>query len=191
MKDLYLMRHGQTLFNLRRKIQGWCDSPLTEEGIAQARRAGELLRERGITFDHAYSSTAERACDTLEFTLEAAGCPLPYERLKGLRERFFGTFEGESEDLNPPFEEYDALFSRYGGETGEAVRERMVATLREVMERPGHERVIATSHAGACMSFLSDTGDPRELLGGIMPNCGILHFAYQDGEFEFIELLGR
>ena len=39
MKHLYLLRHGETLFNLRHKIQGWCDSPLTEEDIAQARRA--------------------------------------------------------------------------------------------------------------------------------------------------------
>ena len=35
-KILYLMRHGQTQFNVRRKIQGWCDSPLTKQGIAQA-----------------------------------------------------------------------------------------------------------------------------------------------------------
>lgn len=35
-KTLYLMRHGQTLFNLQHKIQGWCDSPLTELGIKQA-----------------------------------------------------------------------------------------------------------------------------------------------------------
>ena len=42
MKDLYLMRHGETLFNQRRKIQGWCDSPLTEKGIEQAQKAGEL-----------------------------------------------------------------------------------------------------------------------------------------------------
>ena len=36
-KTLYLMRHGQTLFNLQHKIQGWCDSPLTELGIKQAK----------------------------------------------------------------------------------------------------------------------------------------------------------
>ena len=36
MKTLYLMRHGQTLFNLQHKIQGWCDAPLTEIGIKQA-----------------------------------------------------------------------------------------------------------------------------------------------------------
>ena len=42
-KTFYLMRHGQTLFNLRRKIQGACDSPLTELGIKQARTAGEYF----------------------------------------------------------------------------------------------------------------------------------------------------
>ena len=43
-KDLYLMRHGQTLFNVRRRIQGWCDSPLTELGKQQALKAKEYLR---------------------------------------------------------------------------------------------------------------------------------------------------
>ena len=51
-KDLYLMRHGQTLFNVRRKIQGWCDSPLTELGKQQALNAKENLK--GISFDHYY-----------------------------------------------------------------------------------------------------------------------------------------
>ena len=40
MKTLYLMRHGQTLFNAQHKIQGWCDAPLTEIGIKQAEVAG-------------------------------------------------------------------------------------------------------------------------------------------------------
>jgi len=39
-KTLYLMRHGQTLFNLRHKVQGWCDAPLTDFGIYQAKVAG-------------------------------------------------------------------------------------------------------------------------------------------------------
>ena len=50
-KTLYLVRHGQTVFNVRRKIQGWCDSPLTELGRAQAGVAAEYFRSRGITFD--------------------------------------------------------------------------------------------------------------------------------------------
>ena len=42
-KTLYLMRHGQTLFNLQHKIQGWCDSPLTELGIKQAKVAEKMV----------------------------------------------------------------------------------------------------------------------------------------------------
>ena len=65
-KTLYLMRHGQTLFNVLKKIQGWCDSPLTEEGIRQAKIARKWFEDNNIQFDHAYSSTSERCCDTLE-----------------------------------------------------------------------------------------------------------------------------
>ena len=59
-KDLYLVRHGQTIFNLKRIIQGWSDSPLTQLGCAQAARAGMFLRARGIEPDHAYTSTLHR-----------------------------------------------------------------------------------------------------------------------------------
>lgn len=65
-KTLYLMRHGQTLFNQRKKIQGFCDAPLTDLGIKQAKIAGSYFKENNITFDQAYSSTSERASDTLE-----------------------------------------------------------------------------------------------------------------------------
>ncbi|MEG0367930.1 MAG: phosphoglycerate mutase family protein, partial [Coprobacillus sp.] len=59
VKTLYLMRHGQTLFNVRRKIQGWCDAPLTSLGQAQAKIAGEYFQKNLIHFDHAYCSTSE------------------------------------------------------------------------------------------------------------------------------------
>ena len=65
VKKLYLMRHGQTLFNLQNKIQGWCDSPLTELGQYQAKVAGQYFKDHQITFDHAYCSTSERCSDTL------------------------------------------------------------------------------------------------------------------------------
>ena len=95
MSRVYMIRHGQTLFNVLRRKQGWCDSPLTEVGIGQARAAGAYLRERGITFDHVYSSTSERCCDTTELVVPGQ----PYERVKGLKEWYFGKFEGVSEDL--------------------------------------------------------------------------------------------
>lgn len=60
MNCLYLMRHGQTRFNLQGRIQGACDSPLTEEGKEQARAASRYFQEQGIEFDKIYSSTQER-----------------------------------------------------------------------------------------------------------------------------------
>ena len=47
-KTLYLMRHGQTLFNVLKKIQGWCDSPLTEEGIRQAKIARKWFEDNNL-----------------------------------------------------------------------------------------------------------------------------------------------
>lgn len=45
MTTIYLMRHGQTYFNLWHKIQGWTDSPLTEEGIKQAKKLDDILEK--------------------------------------------------------------------------------------------------------------------------------------------------
>ena len=60
-KNLYLMRHGETLFNVQKRIQGWCDSPLTEAGEEQARQARTFFEGEGIQFDRLYASTSERA----------------------------------------------------------------------------------------------------------------------------------
>mgnify|MGYP000299637320 CR=1 FL=1 len=43
-KTLYLMRHAQTMFNVQKKIQGWCDSPLTQQGKEQAKKVSEYLK---------------------------------------------------------------------------------------------------------------------------------------------------
>lgn len=107
-KTLYIMRHGQTLFNLQHKIQGWCDTPLTPLGIHQAQVAKEYIDSQTVTFDHAYSSTSERACDTLEIVL---GSEYPYKRVKGLKEWNFGAFEGKDECLNQNFHIWISLNS--------------------------------------------------------------------------------
>ncbi len=186
-KDLYLMRHGQTLFNIRNKIQGWCDSPLTPLGISQAKQAGEKLKH--IPFDHYYCSTAERSSDTLELIIAPSQ---PYTRLKGLKERYFGTFEGESEDLNPHFEnfDYDDLFPHYGGETKQQVQNRLYQTLKQIMDQEDTKTVLAVSHCGTCYAFLSLLGDPQVLLDGKkINNCAILHFTYDNQTFQFKELI--
>lgn len=185
-KTLYLMRHGQTLFNLRRKVQGWCDSPLTELGISQAKIAGQYFKDNNIIFDHAYSSTSERACDTLEQVTD-----IPYTRVRGLKEWNFGRFEGESEDLNPKLP-YGDFFVQFGGEGEMELRDRVSATLVEIMNKEEHEVVLAVSHGAACRGFMrkwahtSDV-DQKERLG----NCCILKFEYENDEFKLLEIINH
>ena len=94
-KTLYLMRHGQTVFNLKGKIQGASDSPLTSLGIQQAQAARKYFETHNITFDTLVSSSQERASDTLENVAPERN----YQRLKGIKEWSFGLFEGESVSL--------------------------------------------------------------------------------------------
>lgn len=65
----FIVRHGQTLFNVMGKVQGWCDTPLTEEGVRGARALGRGLAD--VDFAAAYASDSGRAVQTLETLLEA------------------------------------------------------------------------------------------------------------------------
>lgn len=65
----FVVRHGQTLFNVMGKVQGWCDTPLTEEGVRAARSLGRGLA--GVDFAAAYSSDSGRAVQTLHEVLDS------------------------------------------------------------------------------------------------------------------------
>ena len=182
-RRLYVMRHAETLFNVQKKIQGWCDSPLTARGIEQAKAAGRLIRGRGLTFDHLYCSTAERTADTLEIACtEAFGEVGPYERMKGLRECGFGQFEGKDECLNPPHP-YGNFFKTYGGESDDEVNARIDATMREIMGREGHESVLCVSHAGASIHFFMDCTDHANVVVDAMSNCMIYAYDFDGKTF--------
>lgn len=184
-KQLYLIRHGETLFNVQQKIQGWCDSPLTVKGRKQAKVVADYLSD--IEFDHAYSSTSERCCDTLEYIVGKQS----YQRLKGLRERGFGIYEGESERLNPSREvmTYDDFFPNFGGETSEEVKKRVVETLSKVMEQEDHQQVIAYTSAGSCFHFLRNWTDPAEVMKKGISNCTIFKYEYEDHVFTLLDVI--
>ena len=183
-RELYLIRHGRTLFNDKRVIQGWCDSPLTDEGVVMAHRVGRYLEHERIVFDHAYTSTLTRAQQTM-----ACITDMSFERLDGLREWGFGAFEAERVSLMPPFPWGD-FFVPFGGEGQLQVRERVCATLAELMERPGHRRIIAVSHGSACREFLTRWGgDARFATGGVPGNCRIMRFSYDDGAFALEQII--
>lgn len=179
-KTLYLMRHGETEFNKKKRIQGWTDSPLTQNGIDQAKKAKEWFEKNKIQFTHAYCSTSERASDTLELITT-----LSYKRLKGLKEMNFGKFDGESESLNPPLDQYDTFFSVYGnGETRAQVQQRMNETITNIMEHSDHESVLIVSHGGAIANFYRKWENESSIKKNEpFYNCCILKYTYEDGKF--------
>jgi len=95
MYKIVLMRHGESQWNLENRFTGWTDVDLTELGRDQARRAGELLKEKGFRFDLAYTSVLTRAIRTLWIALDAMGTMyVPVQNHWRLNERHYGTLQG-------------------------------------------------------------------------------------------------
>ena len=117
---IYLVRHGQTEYNLNGRIQGWCDSPLTAEGRHQAEETGRRLQ--GVPFAAAFASTSPRAADTARMILSHAGqAAVTLSLLDELREYCFGSFEGG---------QIDTLYRRLAQEQGYASPEEWVQAYR-------------------------------------------------------------
>ncbi len=92
---LVLLRHGQSTWNLENLFTGWIDVDLSEQGHAEAREAGQLLREEGIAFDIAFTSVLKRAIRTLWYSLDEMDLMwLPVERSWRLNERHYGALQG-------------------------------------------------------------------------------------------------
>ena len=92
---LILLRHGQSTWNLENLFTGWTDVGLTELGKEEARQAGRLIREAGLTPDFLHTSVLSRAIDTADLTVAEGGWgELPTKRSWRLNERHYGALQG-------------------------------------------------------------------------------------------------
>jgi 2,3-bisphosphoglycerate-dependent phosphoglycerate mutase len=95
MRKLVLLRHGESDWNRENRFTGWTDVDLSQQGIAEARAAGRLLRAEGYDFDVAYTSVLKRAIRTLWIALEELDrIWLPEEKSWRLNERHYGALQG-------------------------------------------------------------------------------------------------
>ena len=95
MPQLVLIRHGQSQWNLENRFTGWWDVDLSEQGVAEARAAGVLLKERGFQFDLCFTSVLTRAIRTLHLVLhELESLWLPVSKDWRLNERHYGGLPG-------------------------------------------------------------------------------------------------
>ena len=182
---LYMVRHGQSVTNLERRFTGWAQAPLTEQGLADARRAGDRLR--GIAFDRIYSSDLIRAVQTAKEAIP--GCdpiqlPLLREISVGPKLEWREIADCEAEYGDALWEHRNAYdFTPYGGEN-EAL---LVARAREfisLLEEEPCEYVAAFSHAGfiSCMlgQVLGQSFDRKHIR---CENGSIAVFAHERGRW--------
>ena len=93
--DLILLRHGRSEWNDKNLFTGWHDCELNDEGRAEARRAGELLREHALVPTTVHTSVLRRAVETTEIVLEALGLgSLEVQQSWRLNERHYGDLTG-------------------------------------------------------------------------------------------------
>ncbi|KAG5181644.1 histidine phosphatase superfamily [Tribonema minus] len=92
-----LVRHGLSTFNKFDMFTGWCDCPLSEEGMEEAAESGRLLAAAGLKFDVAHTSVLKRACTSLHRMLEGAAQPwVPIKTSWMLNERHYGALQGQN-----------------------------------------------------------------------------------------------
>ena len=95
MKKIVLLRHGESTWNRENRFTGWTDVDLTEKGVAEADRAGELLKKEGFAFDKAYTSYLKRAVKTLDRVLDKLDQDwIPVEKNWRLNEKHYGMLQG-------------------------------------------------------------------------------------------------
>lgn len=95
MIKLVLLRHGESIWNKENRFTGWTDVDLSRKGIEEARKAGQLLKEKGYTFDVAFTSVLKRAIRTLWIVLDEMDLMwIPVYRSWRLNERHYGALQG-------------------------------------------------------------------------------------------------
>ena len=209
----YVVRHGQTLFNVMGKVQGWCDTPLTDEGVRAAQSLGRGLAE--VDFSAAYSSDSGRAVHTLDELLRARGSGVPfgpYDDMR-LREWCYGDLEGEPGELlhatldagfGAPlsFEEHNRRLPEVAdvladadcsgrAERFDAIERRLRGFFREAgddgLKRGGGNVLVVThSFVVRTLVYLIDperVNDPVKI-----PNASVTRISYDGSDFRLGEI---
>ena len=164
---IYLVRHGETEWNVKHITQGQSNSSLTENGIEQAEETAEKLKD--VEFNVIFSSDLSRAHKTAEIV--KLNREIIIQTSKLLRERSYGSFETKHADefrntLKDKLKERESLSdSEYSSfrlatdvETDDELMTRFIRQLREIAVAYPNKNVLVVTHAGCIKNFLIKTG---------------------------------
>ena len=169
MTTLLLVRHGETDWNAKGRLQGHTDRPLSDFGRRQAHELAEELDDEEL--EAIYSSDLARARETAEIVGRKLGLPTVLD--PDLREKDWGTWEGLTAAERDRVE--------FVGESTEAHRDRVLDVLRRISERhPGDGRVLVVTHGGS-MRRVQTVAMGMAL--PVVENCGRWRCVCEDGRF--------
>ncbi len=160
---VYFARHGQTDWNIVRKVQGTTDIPLNETGILQAGQLCENLKEKNISFSKIYTSYQKRAVQTAQIVDEQFHTG--YEIVKGLEEMNLGLFEGHTwEEIHALYPEELKLWNSYKrynkspeGESYQMVMERLFKALDYIFDQndtSSDDNILVITHGAVILTLI-------------------------------------
>lgn len=191
---IYIVRHGETDWNVKHLVQGESDIPLNTEGIKQAEELRSIFRN--IKIDAVFSSDLIRAKKTAEVI--AIDRMLAIKTSKLLRERRFGKFEGESwDEACEIFETWENLSRKNrliykpdkGYETDQEAVSRFITFLREIAIVSPGKTILIVSH-GTIMRILLNHLTGKTYLSGAVGNSGYIKLKSDGVDFFIDELVG-
>lgn len=195
--SIHLVRHGQTEWNLERRVQGQTESYLTEDGQDQARQVAEQLQ--AVSFDAAYSSSSIRAVDTAHHILRYHSLDL--NERDDLREIFLGSWEGRLHDelkevypeQHSTYWEDPSQFQFEGAETFHQLQARAVSAIEDIAGKHEGETILIVSH-GLFIKVLLSYYEGRHLRELWQPprmgNCCHSIIQRCDDTFEIVQYAG-
>ena len=190
MTEIYLTRHGQTLWNLEKRLQGQGDSPLTDKGIKGAKLLGKRLEE--IELDVIYTSPIKRALETAKLIKGERNITLIEE--KGLMEINFGDYEGHTEEEMLGIGKGQEISKIFNGEMdvvppkGESLRmvySRVKDTLDEILSKEKGKKILIVTHGTTLKTIVSYFREDNEIYHEIMGQATLTKVIEKDGKFTF------
>lgn len=156
---IYFTRHGETMWNLEHRFQGWKDSELTELGVKRAELLGRRLE--GLKIDKIFTSPIKRAKRTAQ--LIKGDKDIEVIEVEGLKEISFGKWEGmttkEIKECAEYGQELDNLFNKpfsynsFDGENIKEFTERLFKTVDDIVKENDGKDILIVTH-GMCVRYL-------------------------------------
>jgi broad specificity phosphatase PhoE len=178
---IYFVRHGQTDWNLEKKLQGLVDIPLNETGKQHARDVRDELVRGGVAFDVVLASPLKRARQTADIINEAYS--LPITTVDGLKERDFGEFEGRIKTLHKEWYEdfwnYNKDLHYERAENVQDFVQRVSKQIVKIKDKYAGKNVLIVAHGGVGLGFSAYfSGVPKngKLLGLLISNGETMKF---------------